>query len=266
MKNNPVIAFLQQRAEEIAPTSETNLWPGIQAHFSSQQSVLPLSTGGFKMKRSLNMITILLTTALALTIALGIFIATPTGRTLAQEFIALFFDKAPDSRPFDADDGTPVITPVASMAEGEAMTGWHIYQPSSLPAGFVFYATEYRPGSETITQSFGYQKTIGMVSSYYFIGQRKSPFNELWPVGESSLIETVKIGDISGEYVIGVWGGAGDHLEWEAQPQFQHLRWQKDGTYFDLEFSMFGIDAEDLAESPYYLTKKQLIEVAASMK
>ncbi len=266
MKTNLFESYLKQRAEEMAPATNINLMPGILTHFSSKQSVLPFSTGGLRMKHSLNTITILLTVALALTLALGFFIATPAGSTWAQEFIALFFNKAPDSRPFDADDGTPVITPVASIAEGEAMTGWHIYQPTWLPDGFVFYDTEYRPNADCITQSYGYQKTIGMVSSYFFIGQRKSPFNELWPVGESSLIETVQIGDTTGEYVIGVWGGAGDHLEWEALPQFQHLRWQKDGTYFDLEFAMFGVDAKDLTKSPYYLTKDQLITLAANMK
>jgi len=214
------------------------------------------------MKRSY---AVLIPIGLAVLLAVGFVALTPTGKTLAQQFISLF-NKAPDSRPFDPDNGTPSITPIASMAEGEAMTGWHIYQPSWLPEGVVPIETEYRPNTDRVSQSFGYEKVIGMVSSYFFIGQRKTPYNELWPVGESSQIETVAIGDVSGEYVIGVWGGAVDHLEWEALPNFQHLRWQKDGMYFDLEYSLFGVEPKDVYTNPYYLTKEQLIAVAASMK
>lgn len=262
MKNNLLNSFLKQRAEKIAPAAEINLWPSIQTRLSSHRSVLPLSIGGFKMKRSF---AILLPIGLALLLAIGFIALTPTGQTLAQQFISLF-NKAPDIRPFDPDNGPPSITPVANLTEGEAMTGWHIYQPSWLPEGVALFEIEYRPATNRVSQSFGYQKVIGMTASYFFIGQRKSSFNELWPVGESSQIETVKIGDVTGEYVIGAWGGAKDHLEWEAIPNFQHIRWQKDGMYFSLEYSIFGVEPKDIYTNPYYMTKEQLIAVAASMK
>jgi hypothetical protein len=263
MKKNQFKSLLIQQAEELAPSSDIDLWPSIKSHVTSNHAVLPQTSGGFKMKRAFS---IVLPMSLALLLAVVFFTFTPAGKALAQQFISLFFTKEPDIRPFDWDNGTPIITPIANIAEGEALTGWHIYQPSWLPDGFTLNSTDYRPNSDRVSQSYTYDKTIGMVSSYFYIGQRKSPFNELWPVGESSQVETVKIGAYSGEYVIGAWGGAGDHYEWEAVPQIQHLRWQKDGTYFDLEFAMFGIDAIDLLTSPYYLNKEQLIAIAASMK
>jgi hypothetical protein len=263
MKKNQFKSLLMQQAEELAPASEINLWPSIKNQVADNHAVLIKSQGGFKMKRPFS---IVLPVSLAFLLAVGFFTFTPVGKTLAQQFISLFYNKEPDVRPIDSETGTPVITPIANIADGEALTGWHIYQPSWLPEGFTLNESDYRPNSDRVTQTYVYEKTIGMVSSFFFIGQRKTSFNELWPVGESSQIETVKIGDSSGEYVIGAWGGAGDHYEWEAVPQIQHLRWQKDGTYFDLEFSMFGIDAKDLPTSPYYLSKEQLIAIAASMK
>ncbi|MBA4385863.1 MAG: hypothetical protein C0410_14085 [Anaerolinea sp.] len=263
MKNNLLNTFLKKRAEEIAPASQINLWPGIQAHFPSHQSVLPQLTGGFKMKRSF---AVLLPIGLALMLAFGFIALTPKGQTLAQQFIALFFEKAPDTRPFDPDNGTPIITPFANIAEGEALTGWHIYQPFWVPQGVALSSMEFRPETGTVVQVYGYEQTFGMTASYFFIDQRKTSFNDSWPVGESSQIETVKIGDISGEYVIGAWGGAGDHLEWEVIPQFQHLRWQKDGMYFSLDYSIFGVDPKELQTNPYYLSKDQLITIAKRMK
>lgn len=263
MKNNLLNTFLLQRAKEVAPTTEINLWPSIHDRLSARQSVLPHSKGGFKMKRSF---AILLPVGLALLFAVGFFALTPAGHTLAQQFLSLFFTKEPDIRPFDAENGTPIITPIASMSEGEALSGWHIYQPSWLPQGVTLSSMEYRPETDTVIQIYGYEQTFSMAASYFFFDQRKTPFNDSWPVGESSQIETVKIGEISGEYVIGAWGGAEDHLEWEAIPQFQHLRWQKDGMYFSLDYSMFGVDPNEMLTNPYYLTKEQLITIAKRME
>jgi hypothetical protein len=263
MKNNLLNTYFKNRAEDIAPTGDINLWPEIQQHFASHRSVLPHSIGGFKMKRSF---AVFIPIGLALMLAFGFIALTPKGQTLAQQFVALFFKKAPDTRPFDPDNGPPVITPFKSISEGKALTGWHIFQPSWVPQGVTLSSMEFRPETGEVSQVYGYEQTFGMTASYFFIGQSKTSFNDSWPVGESSQIETVKIGDLSGEYVIGAWGGAGDHLEWEAIPQFQHLRWKKDGMYFSLDYSMFGVDPKDLQTNPYYLTKAQLITIAKRMK
>ena len=85
-------------------------------------------------------------------------------------------------------------------------------------------------------------------------------------MGESARVETVQIGDVTGEYVVGAWGGAEDHLEWENNPAIQHLRWQANGYYFDIQFNIMGVEEAAFADSPCYLSKDQLIAIANSMK
>ena len=101
---------------------------------------------------------------------------------------------------------------------------------------------------------------------YFFLGQRKIPYTDLWPVGESAKVETVQVGDVTGEYVVGAWGGAEDHQVWENNPAFQHLRWQANGYYFNLDFTIMGVQEADYADCPYYISKEQLIDIARSMK
>ena len=219
------------------------------------------------MKTSSRVITILAPIALALSLALVFIAATPQGQALAQEFRSLFFRTAPDVRPMSTDNPRPAaITPLADIPAAEALTGWEIFKPSWLPEGVAFDTIDYRPEYGRVVQEYSFQKTIGMSAGFFYLGQRKTPFTDLWPVGESAQIETVQIGNVTGEYVIGVWGGAVDHLEWEANPNIQHLRWQANGYYFDLEFWAMGIDLKDLATSPYYLSKEKLIAIASSMK
>jgi hypothetical protein len=296
MDHNAFKSHLQRRAEQMAPTSEVNLWPAIRARLSSPHAVLPISPGGFKMKPSSRAIPILAGIALALILALAFFATTPQGQALAQQFISLFFRTAPDVRPFPPEDASPVpitpaaspaaitpavassatvtpvadspdVTPIADSSAGESLPGWQIFKPSWLPEGVgAIGAIEYHSKSGVVLQEYGFLKTIGMSAGFFFLDQRKTPFTDLWPVGESAHIETIQIGDVPGEYVIGAWGGATDHLEWEANPNIQHLRWKANGYYFNIDFIAMSINPEDLATSPYYLSKEKLIAIASSLK
>ena len=266
MNSKTLKSLLLRRAEEMAPTSEVNLWPSIQARLSSRYSVLPGSTGGFKRKTSFRALPILALVSLALILAVAFFAAAPQGQALAQQFLSLFFRTAPDQRPMPTESRPAVITPAANISEGEALTGWHIFKPAWLPKGFAFYSIDNRPQSGLVVQEYTYQPEMGMQAGYFYIGQRKTPFTDLWPVGESAQIESVKIGDVAGEYVIGAWGGEADHEKWEANPNIQHLRWKANGYYFDLQFSIAGVEQADLANSPYYISKEGLIAIASSMK
>lgn len=264
MNNKTFKSLLQQRAEEMAPTSEINLWPSIQARLSSRHAVLPNSTGGFKMKKPSRTISVLAPIALALILAIVFVAATPRGQALAQQFLSLFFQTAPDMRPIDPVVSPAAITPAADIQEAEALTDWHVFEPSWLPEEFAFFSIDNRPESGMVVQEYIYQHPIGMEAAYFYLGQRKTPFD--WPVGESAPIESVQIGDITGEYVMGAWGGTTDHQEWEAIPNIQHLRWEANGYYFDLQFSIVGVAPADLENSPCYLTREELIAIASSLK
>lgn len=218
------------------------------------------------MKPSSRSFAILVPISLALLLAMIFVAATPQGRALAQEFLSLFFRTAPDVRPFGPDTGPAVITPAANIQQAEDLTSWKVFKPSWLPEGFGFTDINYLPVKGLVEQEYSYQHSIGMEAGYFYLSQRKTPFTVLWPVGESAQIESVQIGGGTGEYVVGVWGGAVDHLEWEDNPAFQTLRWQTNGYFFEMQFSIWGIERADYADNPNYLSKDQLIDIASSMK
>jgi hypothetical protein len=296
MNSKSFKSLLQERAEHMAPTSEINLWPSIQARLSTHHAVLLSSNGGSKMKPSNRSLAILAPIGLAIILALIFMAVMPQGRALAQQFLSLFFQTAPDVRPLDPTTApavitptqiivyppmiaTPepttapaVITPAANAQIVEDLTQWHVFKPSWLPEGFGLDRTVYRPEKGDVYQAYLYQhpylyqRATGMQAAYFFLGQRKTPFKDSWPVGESAKIETVQVGDVTGEYVVGAWGGAEDHLVWENNPAIQHLRWQANGYYFDLEFTIMGVQEADFADCPYYISKEQLIDIVGSMK
>ena len=218
------------------------------------------------MKASHRRTFLLVPVSLALLLAVIFMTAMPQGRALAQQFLSLFFQTAPDVRPLDPTAGPVVITPAADIQEAEDLTKWKVFKPSWLPEGFEFHDINYHQEREFVVQTYVYKKTIGMQAAYFYLMQRKAPFTELWPIGESAQVETVQIGDVIGEYVIGAWGGTEDHQEWENNPAIQHLRWQANGYYFDLQFNIMGVAVEDMPDHPYYLSKDQLIAIANSIK
>lgn len=224
------------------------------------------------MKPSSRSFAILAPISLAIILAVIFMAVMPQGRALAQQFLSLFFQTAPDIRPFEPTTAPGVITPADNAQAVEDLTQWHLYKPSWLPEGFGFNRTVYRPERGDVCQAylyqrpFLYQRATGLQSAYLLLGQQKTPYTDLWPVGESAKIETVQIGDVTGEYVVGAWGGAEDHLVWENNPAIQHLRWQANSFYFDLQFDIYGVQEADFADCPYYISKEQLIDIANSIK
>ncbi len=296
MNSKSFKALLQQQAEQMAPADEINLWPSIQARLSPSHPVLLSSNGGSKMKPSGRSFAILAPIGLAVILAVIFMTVTPQGRALAQQFLSLFFQTAPDVRPLDPTtapggitptliigyppkiatlDSTPtpaVTTPAANTQAVEDLTQWVVFKPAWLPEGFGLDRTVYRPEKGDVYQAylyqrpFLYQRATGLQAAYFFLGQRKTSSADSWPVGESAKIEPVQVGQVTGEYVVGAWGGAEDHQVWENNPAIQHLRWQANGYYFDLQFNISGVQEADFADCPYYISKEQLIKIASTIK
>lgn len=224
------------------------------------------------MKLSNRTFAMLVPVSLAIILAVVFMAITPQGRALAQQFLSLFFQTAPDVRPLDATAQPAANRPVVQTQAVDDLTQWHVFKPSWLPEGFGLHKTDYQPEKEIVVQGYTYQhpylypRATGMQAAYFFLGQRKTPFTDLWPVGESAKIETVQVGDAAGEYVLGAWGGTEAHQVWENNPAIQHLRWQANGYYYDLQFDIMGVQAADFADCPYYLSKDQLIAIAASIQ
>lgn len=217
-------------------------------------------------------LSILVPIALALILAPFFIASLPQGRAFAQQFLSLFFQTAPDVRPLDPTITPVVITPTANAKAVEDLEQWHVFKPAWLPEGFSLNKTDYRPEKGMVVQVYTYQhpylyqRATGMQAAYFYLGQQKAPFKDDWPVGKSAQIETVQIGEVTGEYVIGAWSGAVDHQVWENNAAIQHLRWQANGYYFDLQYDIYGVQEANFADCPYYISKEQLIDIANSMK
>jgi hypothetical protein len=67
-------------------------------------------------------------------------------------------------------------------------------------------------------------------------------------------IVTVQIGDVTGQYVEGIWGNG---WVWISDPSIKRLRWQEKGIAFEILYT--GPDAE-------IITKEVLAAIAESMK
>jgi hypothetical protein len=266
MNHKMLNTYLTQRAEELASDNTINLWPEIQENLSSRLSIVAAKSGRSKIKSHKPIFVTLSTIVFVLAMTILVFAATPQGRAAAQQFLSLFFHTAPDVRPFDSNDVPAVVNLQESIQQVETMLGWKVFTPSWLPDGYKLSRVEYRPKNELVSQTIVYEPEMGMHAAYFYLGQRKTPFTDLWPVGESAKIETVQIGSITGEYVVGVWGGAVDHLEWEKNPAFQTLRWQANGYYFEIQYSIWGFEENEYPKNPYYLSEEQLIHIADKLQ
>jgi hypothetical protein len=76
-------------------------------------------------------------------------------------------------------------------------------------------------------------------------------------VGSSAQVESVQIGNTTGEYAVGVWKAddAGNWI-WSDDPWLQTLRWQEDNIAFELLYM----------GPPEEITKADLIGIAESLQ
>jgi hypothetical protein len=265
MDHKTLRSFLLRRAEEMAPATEIHLWPVIQARLSARNWVFPSSTGRSKIITPIRGMAIIVPMVVVLFLVIVLGMATPQGQAFAQEVRSVFSRADSDQIQMPANPGPAAITPAAGISGGDELSGWAVFKPAWLPQGFAFSTIDYRPKTASIVQKYIYQHPIGMQAGYFYLGQQKTPFDDQWPVGQSARIEPVQIGAITGEYVVGAWDGDGDHQEWEAYPNYQHLRWETNGFYFNIDMINMGIDPADLANNPAYVSKEELISIANSL-
>jgi hypothetical protein len=80
-------------------------------------------------------------------------------------------------------------------------------------------------------------------------------------VGTNTMIETVQIGDFTGQYVEGMWGEMSS-WNWLPYPEIMTLRWQANGMAFELYYSGFTINS---VNSGVPISKADLIAIAESV-
>ena len=76
-------------------------------------------------------------------------------------------------------------------------------------------------------------------------------------IGPSAEIQTFQIGMVEGEFVAGVWKFDNEGNQyWESDPYMNRLRWQVDGTVFEIMY--MGV--------PGTVSTSQLIKIAESFQ
>jgi hypothetical protein len=157
------------------------------------------------------------------------------------------------------------------IKEVEGLAGFDVLEPTWLPPVLFFEGAAFEPREwdhpkNTVQISYSFSsKSIGpgLASNGLVISQQPIENVEDCEMGTGCLVgagakvETVQIGEVTGEYVIGVWkaDNAGNWI-WEYEPYLQRLRWQENGFAFEILYM----------GAPEEVGKTDLISIAESMR
>jgi hypothetical protein len=177
--------------------------------------------------------------ALVLAVAL---LTVPATRVMANElWQSLFVRHSSDSQsfaePFEVSavaTATPIPVeehqPALSLAEATALAGFDVKEVASVPEGFTLANIHYNAEQKAVTLLYLNRQWLGIT-----LRQEPAAMATPWIIGETAVVETVTIGDNSGEYVRGEWVMAGTQPDesrflvqgsvWIAAGPAQHLRW-----------------------------------------
>lgn len=244
------------------PSSEINLWPTVKAslvagkHTQTQQghtmnNIKPRFMPRFALAISL---------VLAL---LVLFIATPQGRSFAQDVIELFTrtEEAPsqseDSQIVPLASGETIPTalppgPLISVAEAEAQVGFEVAELPSAPDGFDYLGVRLYGNNVSMDyMTEGYGHLIIMQSQGGF-------YQSEWDSVPADVVVPVKIGEVDGELVQGTFVTYPGETSgtWNSDAAFTRLRWVKDGIWF--EIALHG-------DAHKHINMSGLIELAESL-
>ncbi len=266
MDRKEIKSIIQDAVENEIPTSEIDLWKTVKASLvekQTQQGATMNTTKPRGMSRFVY-VTMVIAALLMLTIL------TPQGRAFAQTLFQLFIRAGQDRYPLQAWQMTPPVqtsleSPFKySVQEAESLAGYDILSPVDVPSGMVFVGASYDEKYHIVAQAFGqsadtlelslwqqpleYYHPCGDISNYCdnMLGGNLA--------GASADIQTVQIGNLTGEYVEGVWNLTDNGPVWEPTPYAKTLRWKNDTLIFELVYN--GID----------LTRDDLVKLAESIR
>ena len=213
--------------------------------------------------------------ALVALVLFALLLASPPLRVTAKRF-AQFFTRLDEDRtaiqvtaagagPLDYDFRL-------TLAQAERQAGFPIRQPATLPPSIQLNGVTYVPQIQTVILDY---KTAGS-NQIIRISQRKADNTESYAwIGASARVETVQIGQVTGEYVAGGWKlpemadtlesaapGMKVNLEaeWDPRARVQLLRWQADGMFYEI------LHIGATTPHPTDLDKAALIALAEAMR
>lgn len=252
MENKKLKSIMQDALEKEISPGEIELWPAVKNRLVARKH--PLFRQGENMNTTLFIRRTALA-ALALTMAFSLLAFTPQGRALAQGILQFFTRAETDTLPTQPTYETISESPrVLNAAAAEGQAGFDVLEPAFLPEGFAFQGASYTAEINTVIQQFGYAPEDIRLSV------QQQPFTTLKDcdlcglVGATAPVEIVRVRNVTGEYVEGVWELTDAGPVWRNDPYLKTLRWQEEGMAFEMIF--MGME----------LSKADLLVIAESMK
>ena len=166
-----------------------------------------------------------------------------------------------------------------SVSDASQQAGFDVLQPKRLPNILSFAGAIWQPENQIVRIFYldhfeGLPNLYGLTLSEQLapngtgcklcgilVGDYGDPVksNSGVVVGPAAVIETVKIGDLTGQYVEGYWMQTGNFFSWVSAPFGQTLCWQANGMAFELQYAGFTIN------NVVSISKADLITIAESM-
>jgi len=157
------------------------------------------------------------------------------------------------------------------VSEAEVLAGYDVLEPAWLSPVLFFEGAAFEPKDwnnppDAVLTSYYFSSGEvgpGLASNGIVITQQPLDSVEGCTLGTGCLVgagasvETVQVGGMTGEYVIGVWeaDNAGNWI-WRHDPYLQRLRWQKGDMAFEILYM----------GPPEQVVKADLIAIAESMR
>ena len=265
MDGKNIKSILQGALEDEVPASSINLLPAVQSHLVAGKKHTT-QQGETMNKTPMKRFVFAVLTVAALTV---ISLATSQGRAFAQSVLQLF--RRAESNSFELEPSqiapneraqvevTAVPpSPSISVAEAEEQVGFDVLELPSTPAGFNYLGARLYGNTVNIEyEALGHGGNLIITQSQN--GYWKSDLD--WDKVPPDAIVPVKIGDVDGEFVKGVFVVYPNETSatWNPDAPMLRLRWFKDGIWF--EMTKFG-DVQSIE----YLDQGGMIELAESLQ
>jgi len=177
-------------------------------------------------------------TGLTLMLAAALLIFSPQGRALAQEFLHFFTHATSDTVPVTPLPQTTTQDPGyvfnKAIAEVEQQTGFDVLEPNRLPVDpsgqqiLSFEGASFEPEHNIVRIFYRYALGGDDITDGLLLREQRFQTVEdcelCGVVGASEKIETVPIGDTTGEYISGVWTLTDNGPVWESTSYLKTLR------------------------------------------
>jgi hypothetical protein len=249
--------ILRAALEKEIPPAQIELWPAVEQRLVARKH--PLFRQGEKMKSNPASRMKLAIAIMAIVFGLSLLaLAAPQGQAFAQRILQFFTRAESDTLPLQPFQQTSIPTLAAestpekpfplTIDEAQTLAGYKVFVPTDTK-GHNFYGAEYDPARKTVSINFS-DPEIGFGNGFLITEQLLAASADIYPlqgvVGASAPVETVQIGNVPGEYVMGVWNLTDNGPVWQPEPSIQTLRWKTDTTFFEIVYQGTKLTKDDL--------------------